>query len=157
MLVTRIPYFSLIVLGSVNPLPDKKFRIFQTERICRRQFQIWWKWLKVIQTGRKHCGKRRNCLLQAISPFPTVFSKGLLPRRVKRCHCVGMGKPITTQSQVLTTLIMQTLESSMGKGENAGKMYFFPISSMVFCPSKVYAQEVACNSFEFLQPMGLKP
>ena len=29
---------------------------------------------------RKHCGKRRNCLLQAISPFPTVFSKGLFPR-----------------------------------------------------------------------------
>ena len=26
--------------------------------------------------GRKHCGKRRNCSLQAISPFPTVFSKG---------------------------------------------------------------------------------
>ena len=22
----------------------------------------------------KHCGKRRNCLLRAISPFPTVFS-----------------------------------------------------------------------------------
>ena len=27
----------------------------------------------------------------AISPFPTVFSKGLLPRGIKRCHCVGMG------------------------------------------------------------------
>ena len=27
--------------------------------------------------GRKHCGKRRNCLLRAISPFSTVFSKGL--------------------------------------------------------------------------------
>ena len=41
--------------------------------------------------GRKHCGKRRNCSLRAISPFPTVFSKGLFPRGVKRCHCVGMG------------------------------------------------------------------
>ena len=28
---------------------------------------------------RKHCGKRRNCSLQAISPFPTVFSEGLFP------------------------------------------------------------------------------
>ena len=27
----------------------------------------------------------------SISPFPTVFSKGLFPRGVKRCHCVGMG------------------------------------------------------------------
>ena len=33
--------------------------------------------------GRKHCGKRRNCSLQAVSPFPTVFSKGLFPRASK--------------------------------------------------------------------------
>ena len=52
------------------------FRLFQTERVCRRQFQIWRKWQKVIQTGRKHCGKRRNCSSRAISAFPTVFSKG---------------------------------------------------------------------------------
>ena len=50
------------------------FRLFQTERDNRPQFQISQKWQKVIQTGRKHCGKRRNCSLQAISPFPTVFS-----------------------------------------------------------------------------------
>ena len=50
------------------------------------------------ENGRKlsiqveiHCGKRRNCSLRAISLFPTVFSKGLSPRCVKRCHCVGMG------------------------------------------------------------------
>ena len=55
------------------------FRLFQTGRFCRRQFQIWRKWQKVIQTGRKHCGKRRNCSFWAISPFPTVFSKGFLP------------------------------------------------------------------------------
>ena len=63
------------------------FRLFQTERVCRRQFPIWRKWITV----RKHCGKRRNCLLRAISPFPTVFLKGLFPRGVKRCHCMGMG------------------------------------------------------------------
>ena len=66
------------------------FRLFQTKKVCRRQFQIWRKWQKVIQTGRKDCVKR-NCSLQAISPFPTVFSKGLFPRGFKRCHCVGMG------------------------------------------------------------------
>ena len=33
--------------------------------------------------GRKHCGKRRNCSLRAISPFPTVFSKGLSPEASK--------------------------------------------------------------------------
>ena len=51
------------------------FRLFQTERVCSRQFQIWWKWKQVIQTSRKHCGKRRNCLLRAISAFPTVFKR----------------------------------------------------------------------------------
>ena len=67
------------------------FRLFQTKKVCRRQFQIWRKWQKVIQMGRKHCGKRRNFLLWTISPFLTVFSKGLFPRGVKRCCCVGMG------------------------------------------------------------------
>ena len=34
--------------------------------------------------GRKHCGKRRNCSLRAISPFPTVFSKDFYYRLVKK-------------------------------------------------------------------------
>ena len=68
------------------------FRLFQTEWVCRRQFQIWGKWQKVIQTGRKHWGKRRNCLLRAIFTFSTVLSKGLFPRGIKRCHWVGKGK-----------------------------------------------------------------
>ena len=59
------------------------FRLFQTEGVCRRQFQIWQKWQKVILMGRKRCGKRRNCSLWAISPLPTVFSKGLFPRASK--------------------------------------------------------------------------
>ena len=67
------------------------FRLFQIEKLCRRQFKIWRKWQKVIPTSRKHCGKRRNCSLRAISPFSTVFSKGLFPSGIKRCHCVGMG------------------------------------------------------------------
>ena len=56
-------------------------RVSQIERVCRRQFQGWWKWLKVFQMDRKHCGKRRNCSLRAISPFPTVFSSLVLQTR----------------------------------------------------------------------------
>ena len=41
--------------------------------------------------GRKHCGKRRNCSLRAISPFPTVFSKDLYCRLVKTRACLGKG------------------------------------------------------------------
>ena len=41
--------------------------------------------------GRKHCGKRRNCSLRAISPFPVVFSKDLYCRHVKTRACLGNG------------------------------------------------------------------
>ena len=58
-------------------------RLFQTKNFDENG--------RVIQTGRNHCGKRRNCSLRAISPFPTMFSRGLFPRGVKRCHCVRMG------------------------------------------------------------------
>ena len=37
--------------------------------------------------GKKHCWKRRNCSLRAISPFPTVFSKNLCCRPVKTRVC----------------------------------------------------------------------
>ena len=38
---------------------------------------------EVLQKDRKHCGKWRNCLLQAISLFPTLFSKELYCRHIK--------------------------------------------------------------------------
>ena len=91
------------------------FRLFQTERVCRRQFQIWRKWQKVIQTGRKHCGKRRNCSLRAISPFPTVFSKGLFPRGIKRCHCVGMGKEISVMPCTKHHIILDSQNSLLSR------------------------------------------
>ena len=62
------------------------FRLFQTQSVCRRQFQS-----KVHQMGRKHCGKRRNCLLRVISPFPTVFSEDFNCRHVKTRACLGKG------------------------------------------------------------------
>ena len=67
------------------------FRLFQIERLCRQQFRIIWKWQIVLQTVGKHCGKRRNCSLRAISPFPTVFSKDLYCRHVKTRACLGKG------------------------------------------------------------------
>ena len=43
---------------------------------------------------RKYCGKRRNCLLQAVSHFPTVFSKDLHCRHVKTRDCLGKGQTL---------------------------------------------------------------
>ena len=64
-------YPAEIVLLTVNPLPDDK--ILDRCKLKPIEDDI----LKCIQNekisaiyGRKHCEKRRNCLLQAISPFP---------------------------------------------------------------------------------------
>ena len=49
------------------------------------------KWKISAIYGRKHCEKRRNCLLQAISPFLTMFPKAIYLMCVKMWHCVIMG------------------------------------------------------------------
>ena len=38
-----------------------------------------------------NAGKRRNCLLQAISPFPTLFSKDWYCRYIKTRAYLGKG------------------------------------------------------------------
>ena len=53
------------------------FRLFETERVCRRQFQIWWKWQGVLQTGKK-----KTLVLTQLSfqshrlTFPKCFCRG---------------------------------------------------------------------------------
>ena len=42
--------------------------------------------------GRKHCGKGEIACYEQFLLFPQCFQKGLFPRGVKRCHCVGMGE-----------------------------------------------------------------
>ena len=42
--------------------------------------------------GQKHRGKRRHYILQAISPFPTMFSKDLYCRHGKTNTCLGTVK-----------------------------------------------------------------
>ena len=41
--------------------------------------------------GRKHCGKRRNCSIRVISPFPTDFSKDMQYRHIKTRAVLGKG------------------------------------------------------------------
>ena len=92
----------MVLYAVLNHYQTTNFRLFQTKKVCK-QFQILRKWQKVIQTRRKHCGKRRNCSLRAISTFPTVFSKGLFPRGAKRCHCVGIARWHSTKLLSQTT------------------------------------------------------
>ena len=77
------------------------FRLFQTKGACRRQFQIWRQWQKVIQTGRKRCGKRRNCLLWAISPFPSVFER-LVSQKLQKVSMCGNGLTLSQTTEFWT-------------------------------------------------------
>ena len=112
--------------------------------------------MAVLQTGRKHCGKRRNCWLQAISPFPTVFSKDLRCRDVKTRGLFRKGLSQNyvvkvkhfTKNKILdwTRLrefyigqlevpkltkymyVFDRVENIMSKGENAGYHHFLLFS-----------------------------
>ena len=63
-------------------------RPFHTERVCRRQFQI----SNLMKTGIMFFkGVENTVLVQAISPFSTVFSMDLYCRHVKTRACLGKG------------------------------------------------------------------
>ena len=51
------------------------FRPFQSDEFADNKFEFDENSRNFSQTGRKHCGKRRNWFLLAISPIPTVFPK----------------------------------------------------------------------------------
>ena len=66
----------------VKPFALTNFRLFHSERVCRRQFQMM-KMARNSPNGWKNCGKKRNCSLRAISRFPAVFPKDLYFRYLK--------------------------------------------------------------------------
>ena len=60
------------------------FRCFQIEELADDSFKFYKKWQKVLQKGRKHCWKRRNCLLRAISPCHSVYKRLVLQTHKNR-------------------------------------------------------------------------
>ena len=121
------------------------FRPFQIERVCRRQFYVWWKWQTVLQKGRKHSGKRRNCLLRAISPFPTVFSKDLYCRHVKTRDCLGKGKGLTLDFMIHDVWLYSSGYTLYKFLENSGYLNMSGLSfSDVFSSPPPNFQAVHC-------------
>ena len=100
-------------------------RLFQNERVCILKFWVWWNEKQVIQTNRKHWGKRRNCSLRAISPFPTVFSKRLILRIRKNQGLFGKGLKQFKTKMLLFKLWNLALKGkerrkkTLGRRENA--------------------------------------
>ena len=71
-------------MGCIDPLPDDILDSSKLKEFAD-DFKFDEKGSKLSKQVENNVGKG------AISPFPSVFSKGLFPRGVKRCHCVGMG------------------------------------------------------------------
>ena len=66
------------------------FKLFQNERVCRRQFQICRKWKKVIQTGRKHWEKEKSLNTSNFSLSHSVFNR-LVSQRCQKVSLCGNG------------------------------------------------------------------
>ena len=67
------------------------FRLFQTESVCRQQFWIWWKWWRVLQQGRKHCGKKEKLLITSNFSFTHSVFKRLVLQTLKNQDLFGKG------------------------------------------------------------------
>ena len=57
------------------------FRLFQTERVCRRQFEISYKWRNVLKRCRKHWAKEKLLFMSNFSFSHSVFKRLVLQTR----------------------------------------------------------------------------
>ena len=67
------------------------FRLFQTERVCRRQFQIWRKWQKVIQMGKKTLWEKEKLLITSNFSFSQGVFKMLVSQGRQKVSLCGNG------------------------------------------------------------------
>ena len=61
----------------LDPLPHLPILGFSNSAANKNMTKICTNEDTGICLSRKHCGKRRNCLLPAISCFPTMFPKAV--------------------------------------------------------------------------------
>ena len=66
-------------------------------------------------------------LVTKISPFPKVLSKGLFPRGVKMCHCVGKGEALFDSKFITATKFICASEI-IEKGRKKVKIFLLSIS-----------------------------
>ena len=112
----------------------RNLRLFQTERVCRRQFQIRRKWKKVLQTGRKTVGKEEIAGNKQFLLFPQCFQKACFPGASKGVIVWEWVKHLQkTKVAELTECHRRVREH---QGENFGPEHFpfLTIFSMDFLP-----------------------
>ena len=91
------------------------FRLFQTERVCRRQFQIGYKWQKVHPNRQKTLWEKEKLLVTSNFSFSHSVFKRLILQTHKNQGLFGKG---------LTNLYRTPFENIVGKAENADKQHF---------------------------------
>ena len=87
-------------VDSLSLSQKTNFRLFQTERLCRRHFQLWWKWQQVFQKGRKHCGEKEKLHIRSNFSFSCSVFKRLILQTCKNQGLFGKG---LTLSLLMTT------------------------------------------------------
>ena len=82
--------FSITLLSHLTFSQLTILDAFKLKEIADDNFKFDVNGRKFSNTVEK-AARRRNCSLQAISPFPTVFSNDLYCRNVKTRVCMGNG------------------------------------------------------------------
>ena len=122
------------------------FRHFQFERVCRRQFQAYWKWQNVLQTGKKHCGKRRNCSLRASSPFFRSVFKRLVLQTHKNQGLFGKGLNAYMYIILLYFQFFSQFASTL-EGDSCSRTSF-TVSDVAFPSSMSRSSSYALQSYK---------
>ena len=113
-------------------------------------------------SNRKHCGKRRNCLLRTISPFSSVFRRLVSQGRQKVSLCGnglitymhGFGIRWLTHCHTMATLEITGIKDFKTQWEK-GKM----LVTSIFAQSHIIFHSILCpfmfpQCFQRLFPQG---
>ena len=129
--------FCIILIHFLTLFQMTNFRLFQTERVCRRQFHIWWKWQKVLEMDSKHCRKKRNFSWRAICFKRTC-------KHVKTMDCLGKGQYSEAKSSLYNTILCFIDHEDNDFWKHCGKMRkcwpgrFFSFPQLVTWSSRIY-------------------
>ena len=82
----------MLLISVFYPFPKRQILdSSKLKEVADNNFKFYENDIKFSKRVEKHYGKRRNCSLRAISPFPAVFSKDLYCRHLKTRACLGKG------------------------------------------------------------------
>ena len=77
---------------AISPFPKRQISVHsKLKEFSDNNLKFGENGQKFFKQVENTVGKRRNCSLRAISPFPKVFSKHLYCRHVKISACLGKG------------------------------------------------------------------